>query len=82
MKSIENIENIENKIVILRLDLNVPLNKEFSRVPVTAWTVAISPPETTSTPQPLSSNSFTKALQINALAAYLKYVSSPKAFEK
>ena len=25
MKSIENIENIENKIVILRLDLNVPI---------------------------------------------------------
>ena len=25
MKSIENIENIENKRVILRLDLNVPI---------------------------------------------------------
>ena len=25
MKSIENIENIENKYVILRLDLNVPI---------------------------------------------------------
>ena len=25
MKSIENIENIENKTVILRLDLNVPI---------------------------------------------------------
>ena len=25
MKSIENIENIENKSVILRLDLNVPI---------------------------------------------------------
>ena len=25
MKSIENIENIENKCVILRLDLNVPI---------------------------------------------------------
>ena len=28
MKSIENIENIENKRVILRLDLNVPLNEK------------------------------------------------------
>ena len=27
MKSIENIENIENKRVILRLDLNVPIKK-------------------------------------------------------
>ena len=27
MKSIENIENIENKSVILRLDLNVPIKK-------------------------------------------------------
>ena len=26
MKSIENIENIKNKRVILRLDLNVPIN--------------------------------------------------------
>ena len=27
MKSIENIENIKNKRVILRLDLNVPIKK-------------------------------------------------------
>ena len=27
MKSIENIENIENKSVILRLDLNVPIKR-------------------------------------------------------
>ena len=27
MKSIENLENIENKNVILRLDLNVPIKK-------------------------------------------------------
>ena len=27
MKSIENLENIENKSVILRLDLNVPIKK-------------------------------------------------------
>ena len=26
MKSIENLKNIENKCVILRLDLNVPIN--------------------------------------------------------
>ena len=45
---------------------------KFSNVPVTAWTVAISPPDTTSTPQPFSSNSLTNALQINAFAAYLK----------
>ena len=25
MRSIENLENIENKIIILRLDLNVPI---------------------------------------------------------
>ena len=49
---------------ISSLCLKVPLNSEFSKVPVTAWTVAISPPETTSTPQPLSSSSFTNALQI------------------
>ena len=28
MKSIENIENIENKRVILRLDLNVPIKND------------------------------------------------------
>ena len=28
MKSIENIENIKNKRVILRLDLNVPIKME------------------------------------------------------
>ena len=62
--------------------LYVPLNNVFSKLPVTACTVAISPPETTSTPQPFSCNSFTKALQINAFAAYRKRVSEPKAFEK
>ena len=36
MKSIENIENIENKRIILRLDLNVPIKNgkitDFNRI--------------------------------------------------
>ena len=41
MKSIENIDNIENKSVILRLDLNFPLKNSFVTSPA-ASPIALS----------------------------------------